>query len=688
MLGIAGAALIGARHGRHGLRIVVLVLLIAAVVGFVLWLRRRRARSGETQAIGSAVQRASLPGDGDERREVASVTRRWEGSGNERQNTIEARGLTKRYGGKLAVDALSFDIRPGFAFTGFLGPNGAGKSTTMRMIMGLDTPDAGTVTVNGLRYHDLRRPLREVGALLEARAIHPGRSAPAICGCWPGRTRSHEPASTKCSNLSACRRSLADAWAGSLGMSQRLGIAVALLGDPGVLMFDEPVNGLDTDGIRWVRTLLRQLASEGRAVFVSSRLMSEMALTADHVVVIGKGQLIAEMPIDEFTARNSNAYIRVRSPNIGKLRTALEGAGATVTAGDDGSLSVRGVTQEQVGELAWRTGIRSTNCRPNRHHSRRPLWNLPKGTLSSVAAALTGGAPRRVRGNGHGSGVGHPGSIGPKGHFGFSGILGSEWTKLTTVRSTVWTLLATAIVGIGLGAIVTSAQASRWATRSLAARIAFDPTRSSLAGLLFAELAIGVLGILVVSAEYSTGTIRATFSAVPRRPLVLMAKVAVFGVVTLIVGEIVSFVAFFIGQRILSGKAPSAVLSDPGVLRAVISGGLSPRSGPSGPGTGLDHPGYRRSDQHVRGAAVHPSDHRRRSPLFVHQRHRTLSAGQHRHRDDVRPLPRHRSVRTLDQFRPALRLRRRGFCGWWGAARSSRCVNDLRLQLEQMPLTR
>jgi hypothetical protein len=162
----------------------------------------------------------------------------------------------------------------------------------------------------------------------------------------------------------------------------------------------------------------------------------------------------------------------------------------------------------------------------------------------------------------------------PKDHIGFSGILGSEWTKLTTVRSTVWTLLATAVVGIGLGAIVTSAQASRWATRSLAAQVTFDPTRSSLAGLLFAQLAIGVLGILVMSAEYTTGTIRATFSAVPRRPLVLVAKVAVFGTVTLVVGEIVSFVAFFIGQRILSGKAPTATLSDPGVLRAVASAGL------------------------------------------------------------------------------------------------------------------
>jgi hypothetical protein len=160
------------------------------------------------------------------------------------------------------------------------------------------------------------------------------------------------------------------------------------------------------------------------------------------------------------------------------------------------------------------------------------------------------------------------------GHNRLIDLLGSEWSKLTTVRSTVWTLLATAAVGIGLGAIVTSAQASRWSSRSLVARAAFDPTRSSLAGLLFAQLAVGVLGILVISAEYSTGTIRATFSAEPRRPLVLVAKVAVFGIVTLIVGEIVSFVAFFLGQRILSGKTPTATLSDPGVLRAVVSGGL------------------------------------------------------------------------------------------------------------------
>jgi ABC-2 type transport system ATP-binding protein len=396
VLGVANAGLlIGAKHGRHGLRIVVLVLLIAAVVGLVLWLGMRRREQERTRATGSATPKAYAAGGGDERPAIASVTRRLEGSGNGHQNTIEARGLTKRYGDKLAVDALSFDVKPGYV-TGFLGPNGAGKSTTMRMIMGLDTPDAGSVTVNGRRYHDLGWPLRDVGALLEARAIHPGRSARAHL--WMLARTNQIPRARVDEVLDLVGlSSVAEHRVGqfSLGMSQRLGIAVALLGDPGVLMFDEPVNGLDTDGIRWVRSLLRRLASEGRAVFVSSHLMSEMALTADHVVVIGKGRLIAEMPIDEFTARNSNAYIRVRSPNLDQLRSALEGAGATVTAGDDGSLSVRGVTQEQIGELAWRTGIMLHELSTQSASLEEAFVESTEGHLEfSGGSSSTGGSPK------------------------------------------------------------------------------------------------------------------------------------------------------------------------------------------------------------------------------------------------------------------------------------------------------
>ena len=356
MLGVVSATLaIGAKHGRHGLRIVVLVLLVAAVVGVIMWIRRRGRI--DAHAVGSATAMPDRVAEGDDRPAASVVARRWVGSNDTHQNTIEARGLTKRYGDKLAVDDLSFDVKPG-CVTGFLGPNGAGKSTTMRMIMGLDEPDGGTVTVNGRRYHDLTRPLREVGALLEARAIHPGRSARAHLWMLARTNRIPRARVDEVLDLVGLS-SVADQHVGqfSLGMSQRLGIAVALLGDPGVVMFDEPVNGLDTDGIRWVRGLLRRLASEGRAVFVSSHLMSEMALTADHVVVIGKGRLIAEMPIGEFTAQNSNAFVRVRSPNTGQLRSALEEAGATITAGDNESLSVRGLSQERIGELAWSNHI-------------------------------------------------------------------------------------------------------------------------------------------------------------------------------------------------------------------------------------------------------------------------------------------------------------------------------------------
>ncbi|MDA8033284.1 MAG: ATP-binding cassette domain-containing protein [Actinomycetota bacterium] len=270
---------------------------------------------------------------------------------------IEARGLTKRYGDKLAVDGLTFDVRPGVV-TGFLGPNGSGKSTTMRCIMGLDAPSAGSVHVNGRPYADLPWPLREVGALLEARAIHPGRSAWAHL--WMLAQANDLPRKRVDEVLSlvgldgVARRRVGKF---SLGMGQRLGIAAALLGDPAVLLFDEPVNGLDPDGIRWVRNLLKGLAAEGRTVFVSSHLMSEMALTADHVVVIGRGRLIAEMPVAQLTGSSPRRYVRVRSPRLAELRAALEADGATVAPDSDGALAVRGLDAPRIGDLAASLGL-------------------------------------------------------------------------------------------------------------------------------------------------------------------------------------------------------------------------------------------------------------------------------------------------------------------------------------------
>ena len=243
---------------------------------------------------------------------------------------IEARSLTKRYGSKLAVDDLSFTVFPGMV-TGFLGPNGAGKSTTMRMILGLDAPTTGVVTVNGKRYAEHSRPLHEVGALLEARAVHTGRSA-----------RNHLLAMALTAGISARRvdevidivglRDVARSRVGSfsMGMGQRLGIASALLADPQTLILDEPVNGLDPDGIRWIRTMLRRLADEGRTVFLSSHLMSEMALTADHVIVVGKGRLLRDQPMAEFIAGASGDVVRVRSPQADRLAALLAGERAMI----------------------------------------------------------------------------------------------------------------------------------------------------------------------------------------------------------------------------------------------------------------------------------------------------------------------------------------------------------------------
>jgi ABC-2 type transport system ATP-binding protein len=265
---------------------------------------------------------------------------------------IEVNGLTKRYGSQLAVDELSFNVGPGVV-TGFLGPNGSGKSTTMRMIMGLDNPTSGRALVNGRPYAELAWPLREVGALLDAKAFHPARSAYnhllflAQTNQIP-RARIDEVLERV--GLSAVAHQRAGKY--SLGMGQRLGIAGALLGDPGVLLFDEPINGLDPEGIRWARYLLRDLAAEGRTVFVSSHLINEMSLTAERLVVIGRGSLIAETTVSEFTAQAALDAVRVVTPMAALFLAALDDVGAPARLVEDGSLEVTGLTAAQVGELA------------------------------------------------------------------------------------------------------------------------------------------------------------------------------------------------------------------------------------------------------------------------------------------------------------------------------------------------
>jgi ABC-2 type transport system ATP-binding protein len=270
---------------------------------------------------------------------------------------IEVENLTKRYGDRTAVDGVSFQVHPG-TVTGFLGPNGAGKSTTMRMIAGLDEPTAGRVRVNGREYRRARAPMAELGVLLEAKAVHPGRSA-----------RDHLLALAQTAGLGKARvdavieevglTAVAGRRVGgfSLGMGQRVGIAVALLGQPRTIMLDEPVNGLDPEGVRWVRTLLRSLADQGCTVFVSSHLLGEMAETADRLVVIGRGQVIADSTVDDFVAGMVSDAVVVRTPEATRLRTLLSGPGITVTADSPDELRVRGLATDQIGRTAWQAHI-------------------------------------------------------------------------------------------------------------------------------------------------------------------------------------------------------------------------------------------------------------------------------------------------------------------------------------------
>jgi ABC-2 type transport system ATP-binding protein len=274
---------------------------------------------------------------------------------------IEARGLTKRYGSKTAVDDLTFTVQPGVV-TGFLGPNGAGKSTTMRMAIGLDRPTKGTITVGGKRYREYAAPLTEVGVLLEAKAVHTGRSAykhllaVAQTQGIPRRRVDEVLALVGLTEVAGKR-----VGGFSLGMGQRLGIASAMLGDPGVLILDEPVNGLDPEGIRWIRTLLQALAAEGRTIFVSSHLMSEMALTATHLIVVGRGRLIANTTVEEFIRQASGDLVHVRTPQAERLRAALAGDAASdkvvvnVTGLD--TLDVNGLSAQQIGDAAFAAGV-------------------------------------------------------------------------------------------------------------------------------------------------------------------------------------------------------------------------------------------------------------------------------------------------------------------------------------------
>ncbi|XRQ15527.1 ABC transporter ATP-binding protein [Actinomadura welshii] len=305
---------------------------------------------------------------------------------------IEAKNLTKRYGDKVAVDDLSFTVVPG-RVTGFLGPNGAGKSTTMRLLLGLDRPSRGDARINGVHYRDLPAPLRTVGALLEAKAVHSGRSAYnhlLFLAQTQGVGKQRVDEVIDLVGLSGVARKRAGGF--SLGMGQRLGIAAALLGDPQVLILDEPVNGLDPEGIVWIRTLMQNLAAEGRTVFVSSHLMNEMAVTAEHLIVIGRGKLIADCSTQEFVERSTEQVVTVRSPDAARLSEVLAAEGAKVRPDGESAFTVVDMEAPRVGELAAAEGLVLHELTPKRGSLEDAFMELTRESVEYDAAAAPPGA--------------------------------------------------------------------------------------------------------------------------------------------------------------------------------------------------------------------------------------------------------------------------------------------------------
>ncbi len=486
---------------------------------------------------------------------------------------VGVRNLSKRYGDKFAVDGLDFVVQPGVV-TGFLGPNGAGKSTTMRLIAGLDEPTTGSVRVNGKDYRSAVAPMAELGLLLEAKAMHTGRSA-----------RDHLLALAQTNGISRRRvnevidmvglREVAGKRVGgfSLGMGQRLGVAQALLGDPGVVVLDEPVNGLDPEGVLWIRNLLKALAADGRTVFVSSHLMGEMAQTATQLIVVGRGRLIADTTVEEFVARASGSSVTVRTPEAGRLRDLLLPPGRH--------------HHQRAARRAARAGPeRGADRRRGLAGARARLRAVPAAGLAGAGLHGNhpglGGVPLRRRERDDGGGgmttMTYAAPTAPA-----TGqqmlrvtqprVLLSEWTKFRSLRSTMWTLLTAVVLTIGIGALFSAVTANQYHTFSAADRASFNPVTTSLNGILFSQLAIGVLGVLLISGEYSTGMIRSSLTAVPRRLPVLRAKLGFRGVAFAVM-LVTSFVSFFVGQALLSSHHLGVSISAPNALRDVTGAAL------------------------------------------------------------------------------------------------------------------
>lgn len=547
---------------------------------------------------------------------------------------IEVRGLSKHFGDTVAVDGLDFTVRPG-EVTGFLGPNGAGKTTTLRMILGLDAPTAGTVTFRGRTFAELPAPLREVGVLLDARAVHPSRTAAQHLRALALSNEidlARVPQVLEAVGLEQAADQRAAAF--SLGMLQRLGLAAALLGDPTTLVLDEPLNGLDPEGIVWFRRLMRRLAAEGRTVLVSSHLMAEMALTADHLLVIGAGRLLADTGVKEFIDANARVETIVRTPDAESFGSRLADAGATIRPLGAEEFAVTGLESAKIGAMAAAQGVELHQLATRRRSLEEAFMELTGETTAHASRELAPGTgaepayplpesepadqgdpepgedtaqptrPTRPERPAQPTRPGQPGSSGRAGRAGrggwraklggvlpgaragrgrparpvsrqpgFGSAVRSEWVKLVTSRQARFLALGTVVAGAGLAVLTSNSAAADYVTMSASDRLSFDPVEVSLRGHLVAQLTVSLLGALCITSEYTTGTITSSLTAVPQRGRLLAAKAAVVTAVV-VPTSLAAMVGGFLGGQALLAKngAPHLALTDPEALRAVLGG--------------------------------------------------------------------------------------------------------------------
>jgi ABC-2 type transport system ATP-binding protein len=481
---------------------------------------------------------------------------------------IEARGLTKRFSRVVAVDGLTFSVRPG-EVTGFLGRNGAGKTTTLRMILGLERPTSGTVTVDGRPYADLAAPLRQVGSLLDARAVQPGCTAAGhllALAQSNGIERRRVGEVLETVGLGKVARKPAGTF--SLGMLQRLGLAAALLGDPPVLVLDEPLNGLDPEGIIWFRGLMRQMAAEGRTVLVSSHLMTEMSVTADHLLIIGEGRLLADSEMKAFQRDHEHEEIRVRTPGPQALRDRIVAAGGRVRDLDATSFAVSGLDGAAIGALALQAGTELHELAPARRSLEEAFMELtapstPDATTPAQAIPVTSRAIDKAA------------AAPNRPSIRFRDIVRSELIKFRSTRSGPLIVAGSLVAGAGGGLLFANATAPRYPGFDADERRSFDPTLMSLRGRAILEVTMGILGALTVTSEYGAGTIVPSLAAVPDRDSLLAAKALTTAGISLGTGLAVSISAFAAAQALLARRGvPHDTFRSPGSARAVLGGAL------------------------------------------------------------------------------------------------------------------